>query len=169
MWEWGAWRCCDACVFLLPAIIVVVIRIPTLLPPSFSLLSATCAHSIVFFRGVLIVRIFSTLLSQVSIPLLVHNSPWNRPVFLPSSRLQSIYLPTPPPPTRLLLLAFLLLFSRLPSRRSFFAASLQLQPTVFVVVVVDLGCFSFYSLPYLTTGSLCMRLWKALCLLALVP
>jgi hypothetical protein len=70
-------------VFLLPAIIDVVIRITTLLPPSFSLLSATCAHSIVFFRGVLIVRIFSTLLSQVSIPLLVHNNPWNRPVFLP--------------------------------------------------------------------------------------
>ncbi len=121
--------CVCVCVFWLPAIIVVVIRITTLFPPSFSLLSATCAHSIVFFRGVLIVRIFSTLLSQVSIPLLVHNNPWNRPVFLPSSRLQSIYLPTPPPQTRLLLLAFLLLFSRLPSRRSFFAASLQLQPT----------------------------------------
>jgi hypothetical protein len=152
-------------VFLLPAIIVVVIRITTLLPPSFSLLSATRAHSIVFFRGVLIARIFSTLLSQVSIPLLVHNSPWNRPIFLPSSRLQSIYLPTPPPQTRLLLLASLLLFSRLPSRRSFFAASLQLQPPV-VVVVVDLGCFSFYPFPYPTTGSLCMRLWKTLCLLA---
>jgi hypothetical protein len=37
------------------------------------------------------------------------------------------------------------------------------------VVVVDLGCFSFYHFPYPTTGSLCMRLWKALCLLALVP
>ncbi len=160
--------CVCVCVFLLPAIIVVVIRITTLLPPSFSLLSATRAHSIVFFRGVLIVRIFSTLLSQVSIHLLVHNSPWNRPVFLRSSRLQSIYLPTPPPQTRLLLLAFLLLFSRLPSRRSFFAASLQLQPPV-VVVVVDLGCFSFYSFPYPTTGSLCMRLRKELCLLALVP
>ncbi len=152
------------CVFLLPAIIVVVIRITTLSPPSFSLLSATRAHSIIFFRGVLIVRIFSALLSQVSIPLLVHSSPWNRPVFLPSSRLQSIYLPTPPPQTRLLLLAFLLLFSRLPSRRSFFAASLQLQSLV--VVVVDLGYFSFYPFPYPTTGSLCMRLWKALCLLA---
>ncbi len=158
--------CVCVCVFLLPAIIVVVIRITTLLPPSFSLLSATRAHSIIFFRGVLIVRGFSTLLSQASSPLLVHNSPWNRPVFFPSSRLQSIYLPTPPPQTRLLLLAFLLLFSRLPSRRSFFAVSLQLQPPV---VVVDLGCFSFYPFPYPTTGSLCMRLWKALWLLALVP